>query len=225
MGIQSHAERTRGFQELIGDRCWLDLASAGSQARFARGEPVMSQGSRGGEVLMLLSGRVKITYEASDGSQALLAIRGGGDLLGEFSSDDASPRSATVWAMESCTCRRFARSRFVDLTDDPRLRSRLDRYRNAKLRESADFTWRIANLRPEARIASLLLTVMAAAGPGRHISDVVPMSQEELARCFGLARRTVSKILGDWRQRGVVETGRSRIQVLGPDLLAAIANP
>ncbi|MGH8877901.1 MAG: Crp/Fnr family transcriptional regulator, partial [Stackebrandtia sp.] len=219
-----HGIRARGFRNLVGDREWLDLASQGSQVLYGKGDRMMSQGSLGGEVLMLLSGRVKITYDASDGSQALLAIRGAGDLLGEFSSDDASPRSATVWAMEPCTCRRFARDRFAGLIGDREIRPRLDQYRNAKFRESADFTWRVANLRSEARIASLLLTVIAAAGTERR-SNVVPMSQEELARSFGLARRTVSEILKDWKRRGLITTGRSRIQVLCPGLLSAIANP
>ncbi|MEK8170702.1 cyclic nucleotide-binding domain-containing protein [Streptomyces sp. M19] len=47
-------------------------------------------------VLILLDGVVKATGRTHDNRDALLAVRMGGDLVGEFAAVDGRPRSATV---------------------------------------------------------------------------------------------------------------------------------
>ncbi len=50
-------------------------------------------------------------------------------------------------------------------------------------------------------------------------SDLIPVTQEDLAGLSGATRQTVNQVLTDLRDRSVVELGRGRITVLDPDAL------
>lgn len=49
------------------------------------------------------------------------------------------------------------------------------------------------------------------------------LTQEELAEMSGAVRQTVARILGRWRQRGVVAVRRRSVRILRPEALAALA--
>lgn len=49
------------------------------------------------------------------------------------------------------------------------------------------------------------------------------IAQEELAQRIGATRQTTAKVLGQWRRRGWIVTGRGRIVVLDRSALGALA--
>lgn len=51
-------------------------------------------------MILLRVGRVKVVSSVPSGDEAVPAIRGPGDVLGEMVSTDGKPRSATVLARE-----------------------------------------------------------------------------------------------------------------------------
>lgn len=51
----------------------------------------------------------------------------------------------------------------------------------------------------------------------------IAISQDELAHRTGLIRQTVAKVLGKWRQRGYLLTGRGRIVLRNPKMLKEMA--
>ncbi|MFJ3880016.1 cyclic nucleotide-binding domain-containing protein [Streptomyces sp. NPDC090077] len=51
-------------------------------------------------MLLILTGWTKVTASAATGYQALLALRGPGDIVGESAAVTGRPRSATVTALE-----------------------------------------------------------------------------------------------------------------------------
>ncbi len=76
---------------------------------------------------------------------------------------------------------------------------------------------RLAELRflsVSARLAQALL---------RHFPDgEVPLSHQDLAALVGATRETVTKLLGEWALRGVLELGYRKIQVVDKEGLARI---
>ena len=52
-------------------------------------------------IVVVLSGRVKVSTVTPEGKEVVLAFRGPGDLLGELSAIDGEARSATVGALEA----------------------------------------------------------------------------------------------------------------------------
>jgi CRP/FNR family cyclic AMP-dependent transcriptional regulator len=73
--------------------------------------------------------------------------------------------------------------------------------------------WEARHLSVAQRLARLLL----ALGPGE-----VGLSHQDLARMVGATRETVTKLLGEWALKGVVDLGYRRLQVLDPKALARL---
>ncbi|MGW6355942.1 cyclic nucleotide-binding domain-containing protein [Streptomyces sp. NPDC055092] len=67
--------------------------------RFDADAVLVRQGMNDRYVLLLLSGLTKVTAVVENGETSLLAVRAGGDTVGEMAAMDGSaPRSATVTA-------------------------------------------------------------------------------------------------------------------------------
>jgi CRP-like cAMP-binding protein len=98
---EHHAAGGRpGFLGLLSDREVGDLAAAGRVRWYRRGATLLTEGSVSGLVVVLHSGRVKVSSVTDRGDEVLLAVRSRGDLLGEFSALDGEPCSATVTALD-----------------------------------------------------------------------------------------------------------------------------
>lgn len=185
----------------------------------------MHEGDRSEHVVVIEHGRVKVTSAAATGKQALLAIRGPGDLLGEFSAIDGKERSATVTALSQVTATLVPGSAFRDLLiDDGQIAFALLRVVVDRLREADVQRLEFGAYNVTERIARLLIDYARRYGEqgDDRVIITLPLSQEELAHAAGASREAVSKALKRLRDLGVLRTGRRRIELLRPDLLADI---
>ncbi|GAA4979829.1 Crp/Fnr family transcriptional regulator [Actinopolymorpha pittospori] len=211
----------RGFRQLVSSTVWAALVQSGVRQIHEPGGRLLVQGDPGRWVVILVAGRVKVIYSEPSGVELLLAVRGPGDLLGEFSRNDDGPRTTTIQAMERCVAYTLADTQFTEFIRRHRLAEPLDRYVMTKVRESAVHTWQVAHRSTAPRLAGLLLNVVAAAGPDHPNPTMVPMSQEELASALGLARSSIAPVLADWKRTGLVRLGRARIFVEDPARMRA----
>src|SRR5690242_13399158 len=76
------------------------LEGLGRRVSFPTGTVLMHEGLPGEAVLLVRTGVVKATHTTEAGHEAILAFRGPGDLIGEFSLIDDRPHSSTVIAVE-----------------------------------------------------------------------------------------------------------------------------
>src|SRR5207245_2420416 len=90
---------------------------------------LIRQGEQSRFVFVILDGVVKVTGQANGGRDALLAIRMGGDIVGEFAALDAGPRSATVTTCGALVARIIKSGDFLDcLRPEPRLSRRVSQH-------------------------------------------------------------------------------------------------
>ncbi|MFJ4713027.1 Crp/Fnr family transcriptional regulator [Streptomyces sp. NPDC088785] len=82
-----------------------EMLELGTAAVFEQGEVLLHEGRRDRHVVLLLSGFAKVTAGVENGEVSLLAVRVGGDTVGEMAAMDGSPRSATVTACGRVTSR------------------------------------------------------------------------------------------------------------------------
>jgi CRP/FNR family cyclic AMP-dependent transcriptional regulator len=198
------------------------LRGIGISRRFRKGQALFHQGGSSDRVVVLLSGRVKVSRLTDEGKEIVLAFRGPGDLLGELSAIDGEPRSATVEAIEPVEAIAIAAPQFRSyLIAHPEVGVLLLQMLTHRLRDADrirveygahDTVGRVA-----ARLVELAERYGEPAGCGLRIG--LPLSQEELAGWTGASREAVSKALQTLRKVGWVVTERRRITVLDLEAL------
>jgi CRP-like cAMP-binding protein len=190
--------------------------------KVRRAEPILRAGAAGDEVVLVLSGRVKLVAYGADRREVVLALRGPGELLGEMGALGGQRRSATVIAVDEVE---------AGFLHGDELREFMREHPNAALvmirmlvRRLSDATQDVVDLATRdsvGRIAKRLLDLAAEHGaPSRDALGgtriELSLSQDELARWTGATRETVSRALRLMRQLGWVATDHRTITVLDP---------
>src|SRR5205085_9128338 len=68
--------------------------------KVPRSEVLLRAGAAGGDVVLVLSGRVRLVAYGADQREVMLAIRGPGELLGEIAALGGLRRTASVVAVD-----------------------------------------------------------------------------------------------------------------------------
>jgi CRP-like cAMP-binding protein len=197
-----------------------ELVGRGRPRRWPTGATLFLEGGRSEVVLVVVSGRVKIFSLTEQGDEVVLAVRGPGALLGEFSALDGGRLSASVAALEPVTAIVVPSVVFIEF-----LRTRgqaatvllsliIGRLRDADRKRVEFGAYDIA-----ARVAGRLVELADRFGePDEHgVRISVALSQDELAGWVGASREAVAKSLRVLRDRGYVTTGRRTMTVLDLD--------
>ncbi|MEV5340314.1 Crp/Fnr family transcriptional regulator [Streptomyces sp. NPDC052676] len=221
-----HAPREPGrapFWNLLDAPARTALRTAGRMTTYSAREHLVVQEDLTDHLVVVGRGWVKVTSVSAVGYEAVLALRGPGDLIGEQAGLDGGPRSATVTALTPVRALVISSGAFRAAARDHGVITRaVHQILSARLRE-ADRQRTSAGADPlAARLAGLLLDLAATHGR-RHASDAVeialPLSQDDFAGLVLGSRRTVSRILEQWRTDGWVTTGRNRLILHNPDAL------
>ncbi|WP_227833428.1 Crp/Fnr family transcriptional regulator [Nocardia macrotermitis] len=177
-------------------------------------------------VMILLDGVVKATGRTHDGREALLAVRMGGDLVGEFAGLDGRPRSATVTSCGPLAALTVTRAEFLDcLRRDPAIALAVNEAIVTKLRVAnsrrIDFTGCDVATRLARVLHQIAMTYGERVGGGAVIRW--PITQPELATLSGAAEPTVHKALRALRDSGAISTGYRSIRIEDLALLSRMA--
>ncbi len=189
---------------------------------------LIRQGEQSRFVFVILDGVVKVTGQANGGRDALLAIRMGGDIVGEFAALDAGPRSATVTTCGALVARIIKSGDFLEcLRRDPDISHAVNRSIVAKTRTSNARRLDFSSCDVPTRLARVLYEIAVTYGSRAGNRAVIrwPLTQPELASLAGGAEPTVHRALRELREGGVVSTGYRTITVLDIDKLHRIAYP
>ncbi len=191
--------------------------------RYNGGEIVFHMGDEGGNLYILLSGRVKIMIPSEEGEEMILAILGAGEILGEISLIDGQPRSATVQAMKDTEVFCLYREDFLEVLQErfdvvlrvlEILAERL-RHTDLLLAESRfmDIT---------SRLAKKLLDLTRAFGVQEEdgVRIGVRVTQKDLASMVGATRESVNKQLRVFREAGLLSMSEGYVRILDPDRLS-----
>jgi len=191
--------------------------------RLRADEYLWFQGDSARTVHFIESGRVAIEVASPDGFVSILTVMGPGEVVGEQSLVDTQRRrSGSVRALEDVSTFSITSAQFEELrTNYPSvdrflvrvLASRVDRLSTQVLEAAHDDV--------EARVNRRLVVLTEAyRRPGRDGSVVIRITQDELARMAGSTRPSVNRHLRRLERAGIIELGRGRVTVHGPDQLA-----
>src|SRR4029450_3720920 len=96
MTTRVSASRVDDFEAALDEAATRALRERGQPRSYARGRTVFHRGQGPDRVLLLRTGVVKVRLVTAGGREVVLAFRGPGELVGEQSALDGSPRSATI---------------------------------------------------------------------------------------------------------------------------------
>ena len=189
----------------------------GPPRRYRKGSILFHEGDAPESVIVVRSGRVKVSSFTNDGKEVVLAVREPGELLGELSAIDGEPRSATATAMESVEAAWVPAGVFRSfLAGRPGAAFALLEMMSGKLRDADRKRVEFGAYDTTGRVARRLVEMADRFGEttGDGVRITLPLSQQELAGWTGASREAVSKSLHQLRARGFIETARRGITVL-----------
>jgi CRP-like cAMP-binding protein len=202
------------------------LGRLGIPRRFPAGAGLMFEREPGERVMILQTGRVKVTLVDHDGHETLLSIRDPGDILGELSFIDGRPRAASVTALEPVQALVISSSAFrAHLETTPRVAVALLEVVTTRLRDTTLKRSQFTASDTIGRLAGRLTELAERYGEqtDHGITITLALSQEELAAWTGASRAGVAKAFQTLRDLEWIETHRRRIVVRDLSALSARA--
>ena len=193
-----------------------ELLRLGVQRSAEACRVILREGVLESHVILLDNALTKVTASMTDGRQAFLDVRVSGDIVGEISALNGTPRSATVTTCRASTIRIIHHHDFrAFLRTHPNAAMELagivaDRLRWAN-RRRVDF----ASYPVKVRLARVLWEIAAAYGqrePDGIVVDI-QLTQAELATMCGAAEITLQKSLRELRDAGVIGTGYRQVLI------------
>jgi CRP-like cAMP-binding protein len=187
------------------------LASACRFKRAPKGTFIFFQGDPAKAVYLVCKGTIAIQLENPDGRGLVINEMSQGECFGELGVLTGEPHSTSAEAIVDSEVLFIPRSTFqAVLEQEPRLALRLLEITARRLQNSSKREEALAFHDAQQRLARLLLRLDSLASDKGYLT----LSQEELAQRTGLTRQTVATILGRWRRRGWLLTGRGHIVLL-----------
>lgn len=186
-----------------------NLQSAKFTGVYPKGAILFVEGEMPRGVFMVCQGRVKLTASSSEGKMIILKIAEAGDVLGLSSSILGTPYEVSAETLEPSQINFVKREdflRFMANSDKVALRTAeaLSKKYHDSQREI-----RVLGLAQSAteRLASLLLSWCddKSEQTSKGIRFKVLLTHGEIAQMIGTTRETITRLLSDFRKRGILE--------------------
>jgi CRP/FNR family transcriptional regulator, cyclic AMP receptor protein len=175
-------------------------------AEYSKNQVIFSQSDRADAVFYIQNGKVKLTVVSNAGKEAVIAILGPGDFLGEGCLAGRPVCLATATAMSDCSIVRLAKPATIRvLHEEPAFSEMFVSYlltRNMRIEE--DLVDQLFNS-SEKRLARVLLLLANFGKEGKPEPVITKISQETLAEMIGTTRSRVSFFMNKFRKMGFIE--------------------
>ena len=190
------------------------LSRVAVRRRAGRGEQVVRSGESADALLILLTGRAKVTNFDEEGREIILAWLGPGEFFGEMGLIDGSERSASVIAVENCELLTIGKHEFQRcMQENFQVAQKLMQILVRRLREADRNIESLALLDVYGRVARLLLDLSEEENGKRLVKKKI--SKQDMARMIGASREMVSKVMRDLEIGGYIVTNGDPITITG----------
>jgi CRP/FNR family transcriptional regulator len=194
---------------------------------YRRGSTLFLEGQPAKGVYLLCAGRAKLSTYSEDGKAIILCIAEAGEVLGLSANIAGSQHETTAQATEDCRIGFVGRQDFLDFINSHHeaslnaLRQLSSNYRAAH-QQICSLGLSLSAGDKLARLFLQWYDRFANSGPVRISS---PHTHGEIAEMIGTSRETVTRLLKDFKDRGLIAVSRSELCI--PDrqqLIAAIGS-
>jgi len=175
-------------------------------SNHSKKEVIFAQGEDADSIFYIKKGKVKVAVISKDGKEAVIALLGPDEFVGEGCLIGQPKRLATASAMTQCETMRVTKTEIQRLLqDEPTFSQMFVSHilaRNARIEE--DLVDQLFNS-TEKRLARLLLLLANFGKEGRTEPILAKISQETLAEMIGTTRSRVSHFMNKFRKMGFID--------------------
>jgi CRP/FNR family cyclic AMP-dependent transcriptional regulator len=171
-----------------------------------KGQVIFAQGNAADAVFYIKSGRVKISIVSKHGKEAIVALPGPDEFLGEGCLTGQSSHRATATSLTDCVIMRMEKSEIQRLLKEETEFSQMfiSHMLTRITRVQEDLVDQLFNS-TEKRLARVLLLLANFGKEGRPEPIATKISQETLAEMIGATRSRVSQLMNNFRRLGFID--------------------
>ena len=218
---------------LFDPTAFLTTAASGREiSTYSKREIIFSQGDDADAVFYIKKGKVKVAVLSEQGREAVVALLGPDEFVGEGCLIGQHKRLATASALTDCETMRVTKTEIQQVIhDEPAFSEMFVSHvlaRNARVEE--DLVDQLFNS-TEKRLARVLLLLANFGKEGRPEPILAKISQEVLAEMIGTTRSRVSHFMNKFRKLGFInynghlEVHNSLLSVLLADQPRTVSLP
>jgi len=201
------------------------IAAAAAEKSFAAGDRLFSARQRVESLFILKRGRVRTFMLSGDGRTLTTAILEPGTVFGAMAAmPDQQVCDNFAEAVDQVTVSVLSRADVHRLLwSDARIASRISAILGRRVleleRRLSDAVFKSV---PE-RVASALILLAGKADLEADRGAQVTLTHQEIAAVIGASREAVTRVLGEYADRGLLRLGRGTVTILDPGGVAAEA--
>jgi CRP-like cAMP-binding protein len=204
----------------------IAMADEASVTRgFTQGSAIFREGDSGEAIYLITQGRVKIARANLEGRERIFTILTPPEVVGEMALVSEQPRTATAYCLDPVQT--------VVLYRDV-LKGILDRYPSVLWNLSRIMASRLSEMNREVEVLSFASTQACVAHAlhslylknaflkGADGNPVIGFTHQDVANRTGNSRETITRVLREFEEEGVIRTKPGSITLLRPEALEEI---
>ena len=190
------------------------LAAITSPSSYPKGATLFVEGQSPRGVFILCSGRVKLSTTSADGKTLIVRIADQGEVLGLPASVTGKPYELTAEVIEPTQANFIARQDFLNfLRENGEVGLRVAQ-QLGETYHSAIAEMRTIGLSHSVgeKLARFLLDLSVGHDDGKgQLKVTLTLTHEEIAQMIGASRETVTRLLGEFKKKQILEVKGSTL--------------
>jgi len=203
------------------------LMKAGQLRRYPKGTPLFERGDHADSLLLIMSGRVKISNITTDAREVVLNFLGSGDILGEIASLDGGARTASAMAHQDTQIfQLYRRDLLPVLTQHPAALLEIVQLLCERLRTISGLVEdNLRDMRGRFAAGILRLATQHGRRTSRGIEINLAVNQRDLGNYVGLSRENTNRQINRLMSEGVIRISDGVLTIVNEAALVALTEP
>jgi CRP-like cAMP-binding protein len=194
------------------------LESVKSIVNLPKHAKLLEEGQLPEGIFVLLRGSVKLFVSLKGGKMLILRVVQSGEVLGLSATMSSKPAEYTAETLSPTQFLYVPRKDFLALLEEhPEICISVVEVLSHQLREAVNMIHYSSGSQPAVEKLADLLELWVAEGgrmTERGVELKLPLTQEEIGQMIGVSRETVSRLIAEFEEQGILELEGSRVRIM-----------
>ena len=201
------------------------IVAAAQERTFSRRQTLFLEGDTVRNIILLTSGCAKILQFGQNGTEVILRLSGPGEVVGTIGLCVQGRHCSMARTLNAATALVWDASVFETISDRfPTLRRNTMHILCQRLHELEERFREISTEKVSSRLSNELIRLHNQVGRPVKGAIEISLSRDEMAQMTGTTLYTVSRLLSEWDQMGIVSARREAVSVLNLQALQELAD-